>query len=169
MRIGFGYDSHRLVPGRRFVLGGVEIPFEKGPEGHSDADALIHAIIDAMLGALGAGDIGAHFPDTDPVWKGISSLVLLEKTLLLARQKGFFVAQVDSTVIAQAPRLAPYIEAIRAALGKALRTGGENVSVKAKTNEGMGFTGMGEGIAAFAVCLLMEIEQRETPSPNPLP
>ena len=156
MRTGFGYDSHRLVPGRKLMLGGVEIPFEKGSLGHSDGDALIHAIIDAILGALVAGDIGAHFPDTDPAYKGISSLLLLEKTLLLAKQKGFLVEQVDSTVIAQAPRLAPHIEAIRTTLQKALET--PAVSVKAKSNEGMGFTGRGEGVAAFAVCVLKEIK-----------
>ncbi len=156
VRTGFGYDSHRFAPGRKLVLGGVEIPFEKGLDGHSDADALIHAIIDSILGALGAGDIGAHFPDTDAAYRGISSLVLLEKTLLLARRRGFSVAQVDSTVIAQAPRLAPHIEAMRASLARALGTAEENVSIKAKTNEGMGFTGRGEGICAFAVCLLEE-------------
>ena len=157
MRTGFGYDSHRLVPGRRLVLGGVEIPFEKGLAGHSDADALVHAIIDAILGALGAGDIGAHFPDTDPAWKDASSLMLLVRIVGLARQRGYMVEQVDSTIIAEAPRMAPHADSMRAALAGALQTGIENVSIKAKSNEGMGFTGRGEGIAAFAVCVLKEI------------
>ncbi len=152
MRTGFGYDSHRFAPGEFFVLGGVRIPYEKGLAGHSDADALIHALIDAILGALCAGDIGKHFPDTDAKYKGISSLVLLEHTVRLASEKGFAVESVDSTVIAQAPRLAPHIEAMRKVLSEVLHT--EAVSVKAKTNEGMGFTGRGEGIAAFAVCVL---------------
>ncbi|MDA8388554.1 MAG: 2-C-methyl-D-erythritol 2,4-cyclodiphosphate synthase [Nitrospiraceae bacterium] len=157
MRTGFGYDSHRLVPGRKLVLGGVDIPFEKGLSGHSDADALIHAIIDAILGALGAGDIGAHFPDTDPAWEGISSLVLLEETIGLARRRGYLVEQVDSTIVAEAPRLAPHIGPMRDVLAGALQTAGENVSIKAKSNEGMGFTGRGEGIAAFAVCVLKPV------------
>ena len=155
MRTGFGYDSHRLVPGRRLVLGGVDISFEKGLAGHSDADALIHAIIDAMLGALGAGDIGSHFPDTDPAWKGISSLILLERVVGLARERGYRVEQVDSTIIAEAPRLNPHIGQMRAALARVLQALEGNVSIKAKSNEGMGFTGRGEGIAVFAVCVLV--------------
>ncbi len=155
MRTGFGYDSHRFAEGRDLILGGVRIPHEKGLAGHSDADALIHALIDAILGALCAGDIGTHFPDTDPRYKGISSLLLLEHTVRMAREKGFAVDQVDSTVIAQAPRLAPHIGAMRKTLSGALGT--EAVSVKAKTNEGMGFTGRGEGIAAFAVCVLRSV------------
>ena len=159
MRTGFGYDSHRLVPGRRLVLGGVDIPFEKGLAGHSDADALIHAIIDAILGALGAGDIGAHFPDTDPAWKDASSLVLLGHIVRLAGERGYRVEQVDSTIVAEAPRLAPYIGPMRSGLAGVLQTGSENVSIKAKSNEGMGFTGRGEGIAAFAVCVLEPISK----------
>ncbi len=155
IRTGFGYDSHRFAGDRDFILGGVRIPHEKGLAGHSDADALIHALIDAILGALCAGDIGTHFPDTDPRYKDISSLVLLEHTVRLAREKGYAVAQADSTIIAQAPRLAPHVEAMRKVLSGVLGT--EAVSVKAKTNEGMGFIGRGEGIAAFAVCVLKSV------------
>ena len=152
MRTGFGYDSHRFAEGRDFILGGVRIPYEKGLAGHSDADALIHALIDAILGALCAGDIGTHFPDTDGRYKNISSLVLLDHTVRMAKEKGFAVESMDSTIIAQAPKLAPYIGPMRQVLSEALNT--EFVSIKAKTNEGMGFIGRGEGIAAFAVCVL---------------
>lgn len=154
MRTGMGYDSHRLVPGRKLVLGGVEISHETGLAGHSDADALIHAIIDAIIGALGRGDIGAHFPDTDPAWKDASSLVLLKRTLGLAAESGYRVSWVDATVICERPRLAPYIGAMQEALAKA---GLEGVNIKAKTNEGMGFVGRGEGVAAYAVCVLRKI------------
>jgi len=154
MRTGIGYDSHRLVPGRKLVLGGVEIPHETGLAGHSDADALIHAIIDAIIGALGRGDIGAHFPDTDPKWKDASSLVLLGHTLVLAGESGYRVSWVDATVICEKPRLAPHIGAMKEALSKA---GLRGVNIKAKTNEGMGFVGRGEGVAAYAVCVLQKI------------
>ena len=153
MRIGFGYDSHRLIPGRRLIIGGVEIPFEMGLDGHSDADLLCHAIIDAILGALGLGDIGAHFPDTDPKWKDAGSLDLLKNIVDLASDKGYTVAWLDSTVIAERPKLAGYIEAMKDALSSA-GLSRELISIKAKTNEGMGFIGNGEGMAAYAVCLL---------------
>jgi 2-C-methyl-D-erythritol 2,4-cyclodiphosphate synthase len=153
VRVGFGYDSHRLAEGRKLVLGGVEIPFDRGLLGHSDADVLCHAITDAVLGALGLGDIGRHFPDTDPKWKDAVSIDLLKSVVEMAAREGFSVTWVDATIIAEQPRLAGHIEQIKNTLG---RTGIESssVSIKAKTNEGMGFTGRGEGIAAFAVCLL---------------
>jgi 2-C-methyl-D-erythritol 2,4-cyclodiphosphate synthase len=156
MRVGFGYDCHRLVEGRRLILGGVDIPHGRGLLGHSDGDALSHAIIDAIIGALGLGDIGKHFPDTDPRWKDASSIDMLGKTLELAREEGFEVSWVDSTVIAEEPRLAPHMEAMKAAISKAgIRAG--NINIKAKTSEGMGFAGRGEGISAYAVCLLGKI------------
>ncbi|MGC2061341.1 MAG: 2-C-methyl-D-erythritol 2,4-cyclodiphosphate synthase [Thermodesulfovibrionales bacterium] len=153
MRIGFGYDSHRLVPGRRLIIGGVEIPFEKGLSGHSDADVLCHAIIDAIIGALGAGDIGRHFPDTDPAWKDAVSIELLKQTVALAGKNGYNVSWIDTTVIAERPRLAGYLELMRSALASS-GVSGDLINIKAKTNEGMGFIGNGEGIAAYAVCLL---------------
>jgi 2-C-methyl-D-erythritol 2,4-cyclodiphosphate synthase len=154
MRIGFGYDSHRLVEGRRLILGGVEVPFKQGLLGHSDGDALTHAITDSIIGALGLKDIGTHFPDTDERYKDASSVMLLKSIVELARTKGFEVSWVDCTVIAEAPKLAPYVDAMKDAL---LQTGIQGVNIKAKTNEGMGFVGRGEGIAAYAVCLLREV------------
>ncbi|MEK6653062.1 MAG: 2-C-methyl-D-erythritol 2,4-cyclodiphosphate synthase [Nitrospirota bacterium] len=156
MRIGFGYDSHRLVKGRKLIIGGVEIPFEKGLKGHSDADVLCHAIIDAIIGALGLGDIGRHFPDTDPQWKDASSIDLLKNTVKLARNNGLDISWIDSTVITEKPKLAAYIESMKEAISKAGITSGL-INIKAKTNEGMGFIGKGEGIAAYAVCLLHKI------------
>lgn len=156
MRIGFGYDSHRLVKGRKLIIGGVEIPFEKGLKGHSDADVLCHAIIDAIIGALGLGDIGRHFPDTDPKWKDASSIDLLKNVVKLARNNGLDISWIDSTVITEKPKLAPYIETMKEAISKAGITSGL-INIKAKTNEGMGFIGKGEGIAAYAVCLLHKI------------
>lgn len=156
MRIGFGYDSHRFAEGRKLVIGGVEIPHEKGLSGHSDADVLCHAITDAVLGALGGGDIGGCFPDTDPQWKDAVSTGLLRRVVEMAAMEGYGVSWVDSTVIAESPKLAPYIERMKQALshaGIALRA----INIKAKTNEGMGFIGRGEGIAAFAVCVLVKI------------
>ncbi|MBI4849214.1 MAG: 2-C-methyl-D-erythritol 2,4-cyclodiphosphate synthase [Nitrospirae bacterium] len=153
MRIGTGYDSHRLVEGRKLILGGVEIPFEKGLLGHSDADVLCHAIIDAIVGALGEGDIGRHFPDTDAKWKNASSIDLLTKTVELMKQKGFDIVNIDSTVIAEKPKLLPYIEKMKENISKA-GIPLYSINIKAKSNEGMGFTGRGEGIAAQAVCLL---------------
>jgi 2-C-methyl-D-erythritol 2,4-cyclodiphosphate synthase len=154
MRIGFGYDSHRFSEGRRLIIGGVEVNYEKGLLGHSDADALIHAIVDAIIGALGEGDIGRHFPDTDPNLKGISSLVMLKRVADLAVQRGYYVNNVDSTVILERPRLSPSIEEMRRNIARVLGTDSSRINVKAKTNEKMGFVGRGEGIAAFAVVTL---------------
>ncbi len=158
MRIGFGYDSHRFTEGRRLIIGGVDVNYEKGLLGHSDADALIHAIADAIIGALGEGDIGKHFPDTDPHLKGISSLVILKRTADLAIQRGYYVNNVDSTVILEKPRLSPSIEEMRRNVAKVLGMDYSRVNVKAKTNEKMGFIGRGEGIAAFAVVTLGRVE-----------
>lgn len=156
MRIGFGFDSHRLVEGRKLIIGGVEIPFDRGLAGHSDADVLCHAITDAVIGALGLGDIGKHFPDSDPKWKDAVSTELLKYILELARMNGYFVAWVDTTIIAEQPKISPFIDAIRESLSATGIAPG-NINVKAKTNEGMGFIGRGEGIAAYAVCLLEKI------------
>ena len=156
MRIGIGYDSHRLVEGRKLIIGGVEIPFEKGLKGHSDADVLCHAIIDAILGALGSGDIGRHFPDTDNQWKDASSIKLLSKITELMKQEGLEVLWIDSTVIAEKPKLVPYIEKMKEAISEA-GIPSEFISIKAKTNEGMGLIGSSEGMAAQAVCLLRPV------------
>lgn len=153
MRIGIGVDVHRLVPGRKLILGGVEIPFERGLLGHSDADVLTHAICDALLGAAGLGDIGQHFPDLDPAYKDISSLVLLERTVGMVQEKGFRTVNVDATVIAQAPKLAPHFFAMRQNLALRLQADVGCVNLKATTSEGLGYTA-GEGIAAWAVALL---------------
>lgn len=156
MRIGIGYDSHRLVEGRRLIIGGVHIPFEKGLSGYSDADVLCHAIIDSIIGALGLGDIGRHFPDTDPEWKDASSIELLKRTVEFVRQKSFEFLWIDTTIIAEKPRLSPYIESMKEAISESGIPVGL-INIKAKTNEGMGFIGKGEGIAAYAVCLLRKI------------
>lgn len=156
MRIGQGYDVHRLVEGRRLILGGVEISYEKGLLGHSDADVLTHALMDALLGACALGDIGHLFPDTDPAYKGVDSLHLLDEVVQLMKRKDFFVENVDVTVIAQAPKLAPYVMKMRENLAERLGIGLDRVSVKATTEEHLGFTGRGEGIAAQAVCLVEE-------------
>jgi 2-C-methyl-D-erythritol 2,4-cyclodiphosphate synthase len=153
LRIGVGYDSHRLVEGRRLILGGVHIPFQKGLLGHSDADVLCHAISDSIIGALGLGDIGKHFPDTDPQWKDASSIELLKRIIDLMRQKGFDLSWIDTTIITEEPKISPYIESMKEALSKSGIPSGL-INIKAKTNEGMGFIGRGEGIAALAVCLL---------------
>ena len=153
MRIGHGYDVHKLVEERELILGGVQIPYEKGLLGHSDADVLLHAIADALLGALALGDIGKHFPDNDPQYKGISSLILLKKTAELVRSRGYTVGNVDATVLAQRPKLAPYVPSMRENIAAALSVDAERVSVKATTEEGLGFTGSGDGIAAHAVVL----------------
>jgi len=155
VRIGFGYDVHPLVEGRALVLGGVTIPHPKGLAGHSDADALCHALTDAVLGALGLGDMGKHFPDTDPAYAGAASLDLLAGVAERMRAAGLRVANADTLVIAEAPRLAPYADAMRANLAKALGCEAERVNVKATTHEGLGTLGRGEGIAAQAVCLLV--------------
>jgi 2-C-methyl-D-erythritol 4-phosphate cytidylyltransferase/2-C-methyl-D-erythritol 2,4-cyclodiphosphate synthase len=154
VRIGNGYDLHRLVPGRPLVLGGVTIPFDKGLEGHSDADAICHAVTDAVLGACGAGDIGRHFPDTDPAWKGASSLDMLQRAAAIVRARGFVPVNVDVVVIAQQPKLLPYLEAIIANLAAALAVEPAQVSVKGKTNEGVDSMGAGASIAVHAVALL---------------
>ena len=154
MRIGHGYDVHRLVPERKLILGGVEVPYEKGLLGHSDADVLTHAVMDALLGAAGLGDIGKHFPDTDPAYAGADSMKLLEHVAGLLRARGWQVSNVDATILAQRPKLAPYIPAMRRALAGHLGLEEEQVNVKATTEEGLGFTGSGEGMAAHAVCLL---------------
>ena len=157
MRTGFGYDSHRLVEGRKLVIGGITIPFAKGLLGHSDADVLSHAIADALIGALGLGDIGQHFPDTDPQWKEASSIKLLRHIVDLIHVNRYEVSWIDSTIIAEQPKLSPYIENMKTALSESGIPSG-SINIKAKTNEGMGFTGHGEGIAAYAVCLLKRIE-----------
>ncbi|MCI9424185.1 MAG: 2-C-methyl-D-erythritol 2,4-cyclodiphosphate synthase [Flavonifractor sp.] len=157
MRIGHGYDVHRLTEGRRLVLGGVEIPFEKGLLGHSDADVLVHAVMDALLGAAGLGDIGGLFPDTDLAFAGISSLTLLDQVMDRLGAAGFRVGNVDATLLAQRPKLAPHIPQMRAKLAAHLGVDPARVNVKATTEEGLGFTGTGEGIAAHSVCLLEEV------------
>ncbi len=157
MRIGEGYDVHRLVPGRKLILGGVEIPFPKGLLGHSDADVLTHAVMDALLGAAALGDIGALFPDDDPRFLGADSLRLLGEVRRLLLENGYGVGNVDATVAAQAPRLRPHIGAMRANLARACGVPPERVNVKATTEEGLGFTGAGEGISARAVCLIEPI------------
>ena len=155
MRIGHGYDVHRLVENRKLILGGVEIPYEKGLLGHSDADVLAHAIADALLGAAALGDIGTLFPDNDPAYAGADSLVLLANVVKRIHQDGFSIGNIDATVLAQAPKLRPYIDDMRRKLAAACSLPVECVSVKATTEEGLGFTGSGEGIAAHAVCLLI--------------
>lgn len=154
MRVGTGYDVHRLVEGRKLIIGGVDIPYERGLLGHSDADVLLHAISDALLGAAALGDIGKHFPDSDPAYKGISSVILLERVGELLEEKGFLIENIDATIIAQAPKMRPYIDTMRENIAEALGLDVEHVSVKATTEEGLGFTGTGEGISAQAVCLL---------------
>jgi 2-C-methyl-D-erythritol 2,4-cyclodiphosphate synthase len=149
-----GYDVHRLVEGRDLIMGGVKIPYEKGLLGHSDADVLLHAISDALLGAAALGDIGKHFPDTDPAYKGISSLLLLEKVGDLLEEKGYLIENIDATIIAQAPKMRPYIDTMRENIAGALHILPEQVNVKATTEEGLGFTGSGEGISSQAICML---------------
>jgi 2-C-methyl-D-erythritol 2,4-cyclodiphosphate synthase len=154
VRVGLGYDAHQLVPGRPLILGGVEIPHSLGLLGHSDADVLSHAIGDALLGAAGAGDLGTHFPDKDPAYKDISSLILLERIMLLVRDRGFAPVNVDATIVAQEPRLAPHIPAMQAKLAPILGLTPAEVNIKATTTEYMGFAGRGEGMAAYAVVLV---------------
>lgn len=156
MRIGHGYDVHRLVPGRDLILGGVKIPYELGLDGHSDADVLLHAVSDALLGAAGLGDIGRHFPDTDPKYKGADSLVLLNIVGQKVAQKGCRVSNIDVTMIAQKPKLKDYISRMEENIASALGLDPERVNVKATTEEKLGFTGTGEGMACHAVCLLEE-------------
>lgn len=156
-RVGHGYDVHKLVEDRKLIIGGVEIPHYKGLLGHSDADVLAHAICDALLGAAVLGDIGKHFPDNDDRYKDVDSLVLLEKVCELIRNKGYEISNVDSTILAQAPKLRPYIDEMRSKLAKAMKLDIDELSVKATTEERLGFTGREEGIAAHAVVLLMKI------------
>lgn len=156
MRIGHGYDVHRLAEGRRLVLGGVGIPYERGLDGHSDADVLTHAVMDALLGALALGDIGKHFPDTDERYRGADSIALLRHVAELVNGQGYRLANLDATVLAQAPKLAPYIGDMRETIARAIGCEPGRVSVKATTEERLGFTGAGQGIAAHCVCLLEE-------------
>ncbi len=153
-RVGHGFDVHRLVAGRPFILGGITIPHETGPLGHSDADVLAHAISDALLGACALGDLGGHFPDTDPQWKGADSMRLLGAVHELTVRRGFTLANVDATVVVQRPKLAPYIDDIRECIAEVLAIDIGRVSVKAKTSEGLGYTGDGTGIVAYAVALV---------------
>jgi 2-C-methyl-D-erythritol 2,4-cyclodiphosphate synthase len=154
MRIGHGYDVHRLVEGRKLIMGGVDIPYEKGLLGHSDADVLLHAIADALLGALALGDIGKHFPDTDPAFKGANSMQLLEHVVGLIMAKGYSLGNLDATIIAQRPKMAPHIQTMRENIARACEVDVDRINVKATTEEGLGFTGTGEGVSAHAVVLL---------------
>lgn len=156
MRIGMGYDVHKLVENRKLILGGVEIPYEKGLLGHSDADVLVHAIMDALLGAMGKGDIGKHFPDTDDKYRGISSMRLLAEVEKIIHKEGYKITNIDSTVIAQRPKMASYIQEMRENIAAVLSIDISRINVKATTEEGMGFTGQGFGISAQAICLLEE-------------
>jgi 2-C-methyl-D-erythritol 2,4-cyclodiphosphate synthase len=155
-RTGFGYDAHRLVKERLLILGGVQIPYELGLEGHSDADVLVHALMDAILGALGKGDIGMHFPDNDPAYKGIDSVLLLKKVVELMKQEGYVLNNTDNTIVAQRPKLSPHMEEMKKRLCDALETTADRVNIKATTTEGMGFCGRGEGIAAYSVVSIIK-------------
>lgn len=161
MRVGMGYDVHRLVEDRKLILGGVEIPYKKGLLGHSDADVLLHAIMDAMLGAAALGDIGGHFPDTDPAYKGADSMALLAACREKLRDKGYRVHNLDALICAQAPKMAPHIETMRQNIADVLALGIDAVNVKATTTERLGFVGDGSGISAYAVCLLRELEDTD--------
>ena len=158
MRVGMGYDVHRLVPERDLIIGGVKIPYEKGLLGHSDADVLLHAIMDAVLGAAALGDIGKHFPDNDPAYKGADSLMLLGRVEEILSEEGYVIENIDSTIIAQKPKMAPHIEQMRRNIADTLGLDISRVNVKATTEEGLGFTGTGEGISAQAVALIMSVE-----------
>jgi len=158
MRVGMGYDVHRLVPERDLIIGGVKIPYEKGLLGHSDADVLLHAIMDALLGAAALGDIGKHFPDNDPAYKGADSLMLLGRVGEILSEEGYVIENIDSTIIAQKPKMAPHIEQMRRNIADTLGLDISRVNVKATTEEGLGFTGTGEGISAQAVALIMSVE-----------
>jgi 2-C-methyl-D-erythritol 2,4-cyclodiphosphate synthase len=162
MRIGMGYDVHRLVEGRDLIMGGVKIPYELGLLGHSDADVLLHAISDALLGAAALGDIGKHFPDTDPAYKGISSLILLEHVGKLLEENMFYIENIDATIIAQAPKMRPHIDKMRENIARALCINIDQVNVKATTEEGLGFTGEGKGISAQAICMLTSPREMAT-------
>lgn len=170
MRVGMGYDVHRLVTGRKLILGGVEVPYEKGLMGHSDADVLVHAIMDALLGAAALGDIGKHFPDTDPQYQGISSIRLLERVAALLEEQEFIVENIDATIVAQQPKMRPFIDDMIKNVADALGIMPDQVNIKATTEEGLGFTGNGEGISSQAVCALEKIMNYSsydvTPNPN---
>ena len=155
MRVGMGYDVHRLTEERKLILGGVEIPWEKGLLGHSDADVLVHAVMDALLGAAALGDIGKHFPDTDPAYKGISSILLLRHVTELLKKNGYAIGNVDATIIAQKPKMAPHILKMRENMAEAMGISIDCLNLKATTEEGLGFTGREDGIAAQAICLLV--------------
>lgn len=157
MRVGMGYDVHRLTENRKLILGGVEIPYEKGLLGHSDADVLLHAIMDALLGAAALGDIGKHFPDTDPAYEGISSIKLLEHVGELLEQNNYVIENIDATIIAQRPKMLPHISQMRKNVANALGIEESQVNIKATTEEGLGFTGSGEGISSQAICLLVPV------------
>ena len=159
MRVGLGYDVHKLVEGRKLIMGGVEIPHTHGLLGHSDADVLVHAIMDSMLGALALGDIGKHFPDNDEKYKGADSIKLLEFVNNLIEEKGYTIGNIDSTIIAQSPKMAPHIENMRNNIAKATNTDISRINVKATTEEGLGFTGAKEGIAAQSICLLLKVDK----------
>ena len=159
MRVGLGYDVHKLVEGRKLIIGGVDIPHEKGLLGHSDADVLIHAVMDSILGALALGDIGKHFPDTDEKYKGADSMKLLEFVYNLINEKGYNIGNIDCTIIAQSPKMAPHIQNMRENIAKTLNTSIENINVKATTEEGLGFTGAKEGISAQSICLLLKVDK----------
>ena len=159
MRVGLGYDVHKLVEGRKLIIGGVNVPHEKGLLGHSDADVLIHAVMDSILGALALGDIGKHFPDTDEKYKGADSMKLLEFVYNLINEKGYGISIIDCTIIAQSRKMAPHIQNMRENIAKALNTSIENINVKATTEEGLGFTGAKEGIAAQSICLLVKVDK----------
>lgn len=158
MRIGHGYDVHKLVENRKLILGGVDVPYERGLLGHSDADVLLHAISDAILGAIGEGDIGKHFPDTDPAYKGADSIKLLMHVMALAVGKGYAIGNLDATIVAQRPKLAPHIPQMRENIARALNVEADRINVKATTTEELGFCGRGEGIAAYAVVLLEKMK-----------
>lgn len=158
MRVGMGYDVHKLVENRKLILGGVEVEHEKGLLGHSDADVLLHAIMDSILGALALGDIGKHFPDTDEKYKGADSMKLLEQVYNLIKEKGYAIGNLDATIIAQAPKMAPHIQKMRENIARVLNTDINNVNVKATTEEGLGFTGNKEGISSQSICLLINID-----------
>lgn len=158
MRVGLGYDVHKLVEGRKLIIGGVNVPHETGLLGHSDADVLVHAVMDSILGALALGDIGKHFPDTDERYKGADSIKLLEFVYNLIREKGYVIGNIDCTIIAQSPKMAPHIPDMRANIASALNTNIENINVKATTEEGLGFTGTKQGISSQSICLLVKVD-----------
>ena len=159
-RVGIGFDVHRFVEGRPLILGGVNIPFEKGLEGHSDADVLTHTIADAILGAAGLGDIGVHFPDSEPQWKDVSSLIILEKIIEMLQEKSLAVVNVDAVLIAERPKISPWVPAIRDKLCQTIGVSAEMISIKATTTEGLGFIGEGKGIAAQAVALVSDVKEK---------